>query len=187
MAKDIRPIDHDTGSAVATTAGSAVGQGIKSGFKWSAAWVFGFALLGLAIGTGFLPWALGMIGAGMAAISAAVPAASGATAVSGAVLGKALLWTVGLGIVGLFTVGVPAVLGSLFGVGKGLKDGTDRVRDERTLARSIRQEIAMPQPQQARYTGLAPQGSSMNQAMSTISADTAVSEGRMNQIALQRA
>lgn len=187
MRDDIAPIHHSTGSAIATTAGSAVGGGFRTGAKAALTWILAFAILGVLVGTGaYLP-----IWEAVTAFGASIGTSLGLGGTGSAILGKGLFFGLAFGTFGLLTSGLPAVIGGFWGAGKGIGDGMDKVRQETALARNIETSIAIQQAQMmgepSRYAGLPQPGSRFNPAMSSIQAASAESQGKIDQLALQRA
>ena len=170
MAKDIRPIDHDTGSAVATTAGGTAWGGFKWGAIVSLLWVAGFAALGVMGGL----WAASAL-VGALEVTALLP-------VVNAVLGF-IGGLVGMGV-GAGSVGFAAVPGTLLGaLGGGVK-AANQVGQERARANEIKYEMMAEQARGSAGFSADPR---FNQAGSKISASTAESFGTVEQLARSRA
>jgi len=173
---EIIPVRHTTTSAVGATAGSMASQGVRTGVRSALYWVAGLTAVGAVLGA--------MIATG--GFATILGAASGA--VSSALVGGLIG-----GLLGVGTVGLPAILGGLFGAGRGFQEGRQRVNMERGAAQMMDMEFANAQmqmlaaAQQPRQTGTPAQGSHYNQAASTVQANTAAREGMLAQQQLQRA
>jgi hypothetical protein len=161
---EITPVRHSTTSAVGATAGSMASQGVRTGVRSALYWVAGLTAVGAVLGA-------------MIATAAWVPLVAGLVG----------------GLVGISTIGFPAILGGLFGAGKGFQEGRQRVAMERGAAQMMDMEFANAQmqmlaaAQQPRQTGTPAQGSHYNQAASTVQANTAAREGMITAQQLQRA
>jgi hypothetical protein len=158
--EEIVPVRHGTMSAFGTRTAETVGGGFMGAAKGALYWIAGLAIAGAVAGA--------MIAGGVAAAG---------------VIG----WSVGLGaagaVLGTLTATFPAVLGGLFGAGKGYQQGRQRVNMERGAAQMMDMEIAnaqmqmMAAAQQPRQTGTPAQGTRYNQAASTVQADSAARDG----------
>jgi hypothetical protein len=162
---EIIPVRHTTTSALGATAGSMASQGVRTGVRSALYWVAGLTAVGAVLGA-------------MIATAAWVPLVAGLVG----------------GLVGISTIGFPAMLGGLFGAGRGFQEGRQRVAMERGAAQMIDMEFANAQmqmlaaaQQQPRQTGTAAAGSRYNQAASTVDAGSLAREGMLAQQQLQRA
>ncbi len=183
----IAPIDHSTGSAVASTASGAAGGALKGGVKGWFVGLFAPIILGAAIFS--------------------IPALIISTAVvSGAALGSVgtvAAWTFGMGAVGsligcgfaLPAAGYGAVLGGLFGGVKGASRASTEVKLERGAAAEMQANVeaykaqaqAMAQASNDNKYNLPTSGARMNPAASSIQADSAQGFGTIAGQQLQRA
>lgn len=173
--EEIVPVRHGALSAFGTKASQAAGQGVRTGLRSALNWIAGFAAVGVMVGV--------------------LIATSGFTAVAG--VGQIAAWGLGTGVasglIGVGTSGFPAVLGGLFGLGKGYMQGSERVNMERGAAQMMDMEIAnaqmqmMAAAQQPRQTGTPAQGTRYNQAAATVDAGSLARDGVIAGQQLQRA
>ena len=173
--EEIVPVRHGALSAFGTKTEEAVSGGVRTGLRSALNWMAGFAAVGVMVGV--------MI------------ASSGFTVVPA--VGALLTWGIGTGLasglVGLGTSGFPAILGGLFGLGKGYQQGRERVAMERGAAQMMDMEIAnaqmqmMAAAQQPRQTGTPAHGTRYNQAAATVDAGSLARDGVIAGQQLQRA
>jgi len=173
--EEIVPVRHGALSAFGTKAEGAASQGVRVGLRSALNWIAGFAAVGVMVGV--------------------LIATSGFTAVAG--VGEIAAWGLGTGVasglIGVGTSGFPAILGGLFGLGKGYMQGRERVNMERGAAQMMDMEIAnaqmqmMAAAQQPRQTGTPAQGTRYNQAAATVDAGSLARDGVIAGQQLQRA
>ena len=170
MSKDVRPIDHDTGSAVATTAGGAVWGGFKWGALASLALVVGLVALGawgLPLGVNAL---LGhLLGQQM------IPLAATFTSIIGGALGLGFSSAV---------VGIAAVPGTLLGALFGGAKASNQVAQEKARAQEIQSAVIV---EQARANAGYVADPRFNEASPKISASSAENLGTVEQLQRARA
>jgi hypothetical protein len=174
--EEIVPVRHTTMSAFGTKATEAVGGGIRTGAKTALYWIAGFAAVGAVLGAVIATGGFAALGAGSGVLLSA--------------LGTGLVG----GLIGVATVGFPALLGGLFGAGRGFQEGRQRVNMERGAAQMMDMDFANAQmqliaaAQQPRQTGTAAPGSRYIQAAPTVDAGSLARDGLLaGQPQLQRA
>lgn len=193
----ITPVKHSAASATGAQVAGTAGGALKGGLGAAALWVLGFtvafAVLGAVIATP------GGIAAIIGTAGTAASAGGVGTAASGllGLVTNPLTWGIGLGgalgaVLGLGSSWLPGGAGAIFGGLKGHQHASERVNNERAAAVAVETQLTAARAMSASVptqvnVGFPEQGSRFNQASSSIQADSALNQGRMDQLQLQRA